>query len=77
MLTLPKETFKLPGPQWAWEDIWHVEKMPEFTDTEGWQYAVDFQSNFHSIKGLFDAVRRRKWVRVARVKNETILNLSK
>jgi len=54
-----------------------VEKMPEFTDTEGWQYAVDFQSNFHSIKGLFDAVRRRKWVRVARVKNETILNLSK
>ena len=66
MMSLPKDSFKLPGRDWEWEDIWHVEKLPEFTDQEGWQYGIDFNSNFHGTKGIFDAVRRRKWVRVCR-----------
>jgi len=71
---LPKESFSLPTPangggkEWEWEDIWHVEKIPEFTDANGWQYAVDFNSNFHGHKNLLDVVRRRKWVRVCRQK---------
>ncbi len=69
MMTLPKESFKLPSNQWEWEDIWHVEKLPEFTDNEGWSYSIDFNSPFHSAKGMLDAVRRRKWVRVARLKD--------
>ena len=65
MLTLPKEGFKL-AEGWEWEDIWHVEKLPEFTDNEGWQTAVDFNGNWHGSKGLFDAVRRKKWLRLSK-----------
>lgn len=68
MMNLPKESFKLPGKEWEWEDIWYVEKSAEFTDENGWQYAVDFNGNFHGHKGIFDAVRRRKWIRVCRQK---------
>jgi hypothetical protein len=72
-LNLPKDSLKLPpgnGREWEWEDIWHVDKS-EFTDPDGWQYALDFNSQFHSHKGLFDAVRRRKWVRACRQKTLT------
>lgn len=72
MLHLPKDSFKLPSSAWEWEDIWHVERTPEFTDADGWSYAIDFNSAFHAAKGLLDAVRRRKWVRVARLKNESM-----
>ena len=44
---LPKDSFKLPGKDWEWEDIWHVDKHPEFTDDEGWIYSVDFGSPGH------------------------------
>lgn len=44
---LPKEAFKLDSKEWQWEDIWHVDKHPEFTDDEGWSYGVDFSSPFH------------------------------
>lgn len=69
VMNLPKDSFKLPGKNWEWQDIWYVEKLPEFTDEQGWQYAVDFNANFHAQKGLFDVVRRRKWVRVCREKD--------
>lgn len=69
MMTLPKESFRLPSSQWEWEDIWHVERLPEFTDADGWQYSIDFNSTFHAAKGMLDAVRRRKWIRVAREKD--------
>ncbi|TNV82072.1 hypothetical protein FGO68_gene11220 [Halteria grandinella] len=68
VMQLPKDSFKLPNGNWEWADIWHVEKLPEFTDEQGWQYAVDFNGNFHAQKGLFDVVRRRKWLRVCREK---------
>ncbi len=72
LMNIPKDSFKLPGKDWEWEDIWYVEKQREFTDDNGWQYAVDFGSNFHGTKALFDVVRRRKWIRVCRVKQNTI-----
>jgi hypothetical protein len=75
MMNMPKESFKLPSSAWEWEDIWHIERTPEFTDADGWSYAIDFNSGFHASKGLLDAVRRRKWVRVARLKPDSI-NLS-
>lgn len=67
-MQLPKDSFKLPAKDWEWEDIWHVDKHPEFTDDEGWSYAVDFSSPFHKHQGLFDVVRKRKWVRVCKKK---------
>ena len=70
MMNLPKDSFKLPGKDWEWEDIWHVEKTPDQTDPDGWQYALDFNYNFHGTKGIFDSVRRKKWVRVCRQKLE-------
>ena len=57
---LPKDSFKLPGKDWEWEDIWHVDKHPEFTDDEGWIYSVDFGSPGHKYQGIFDVVRKRK-----------------
>jgi len=82
VMHLPKESFKLPTPangggrEWEWEDIWHVEKIPEFTDSNGWQYAVDFNSNFHGHKNLLDVVRRRKWVRVCRQKQSSSVDIT-
>jgi hypothetical protein len=26
LLNIPKDSFKLPGKDWEWEDIWYVEK---------------------------------------------------
>ncbi|CDW73311.1 tectonin beta-propeller repeat-containing protein 1 [Stylonychia lemnae] len=70
-MQLPKEAFKLPSKDWEWEDIWHVDKHPEFTDDDGWSYGVDFSSPFHKHQGMFDVVRKRKWVRVCKKKNST------
>jgi hypothetical protein len=67
-LNLPKETFKIPGIDWEWEDIWYVDKHLEFQDDDGWSYGVDFASPFHKHQGLFDVVRKRKWVRVCKMK---------
>lgn len=45
--SLPKERFILPGLDWEWEDIWHVEK-DETMDEEGWQYAQTFKGPFNA-----------------------------
>eukprot|EP00050_Salpingoeca_kvevrii_P015124 m.43775 g.43775 ORF g.43775 m.43775 type:complete len:1171 (-) comp6172_c0_seq1:176-3688(-) len=59
----------VPYPGWKWVDEWHIQmdedgKFPH--DKDGWQYAPDFQgafSNFKASGGMFDHVRRRRWVR--------------
>ena len=58
----------MPDKYWEWVDIWHIEKNDEFTDDNGWQYAVDFKSNYHKSSGLLDVVRKRKWVRICKKK---------
>ncbi len=70
-MNLPKDSFKLPGKDWEWEDIWHVDKHPEFTDDDGWIYSVDFTAPGHKYQGIFDVVRKRKWVRVCKKKTPT------
>jgi hypothetical protein len=54
-----KESFTLPSG-WSWEGDWYVVAEP---GSEGWEYAVDFTSNFHAKKSSFDCVRRRLWRR--------------
>jgi hypothetical protein len=61
---LPKESFKLPGPEWAWRTTWLPDVNSDQTDEEGWMYAIDFNSPWSAKSGAFDVVRRRKWARV-------------
>lgn len=42
-----------------------IEKDLNFQDKKGWSYAYDFNNPFKKSRGLFDFVRRRKWVRLA------------
>lgn len=37
------------------------------TDTDGWQYAIDFPATYHAKKQFTDYVRRRRWYRKCRL----------
>lgn len=39
---------------------------PDGADSEGWQYATDYPNKYHSYKGSFDYVRRKRWHRKCR-----------
>ena len=49
--------------KYQWSADWKIEKN-ENTDSSGWEYADDFDSEF-SKNDKFKYVRRRKWVRYA------------
>jgi hypothetical protein len=55
----------LPGINYQWIGNWTIE-LTEGNDDEGWEYASDFNSNF-SLSSFSKYVRRRKWVRYAKV----------
>ena len=54
---------------WSWDSEWYIEINKLFHDKKGWQYASDFNGPFKKNRKLFDFVRRRKWVRIARCSN--------
>ncbi|CAF0910386.1 unnamed protein product, partial [Brachionus calyciflorus] len=56
---LPKESFKLPSSNWTWKTDWNY----ELNASDGWEYAVDFPSNYHPDISVTSFVRRRKWMR--------------
>lgn len=57
-----KEDIALPTDS-QWEDQWKLEK----SEHDGWEYAPDFTRHFHPHKETWDSVRRRCWVRIAKV----------
>ena len=57
-----KEHVKLP-PRYEWSTEWEVYINPDSTDSEGWEYAVDFPSHFHKDCHKTSCVRRKKWLR--------------
>ena len=59
---LTKESFTLPGNDWEWDGDWKL-TINNSTDSEGWEYAADFKSNFKPESSSFAYVRRRKWSR--------------
>lgn len=59
-----RDQVKLLSMHWQWISDWMVDfHVPGGADKEGWQYAVDFPSNFHANKQFTDYVRRRRWYR--------------
>jgi len=63
---LPRDSILLPiDGDWKWQTEWIVEIDNNFHDKKGWSYANDFNGPFKRSRGLFDLVRRRKWVRYA------------
>lgn len=64
-----------------WDDEWTLLIRSDETDTEGWEYAIDFPQSFHAQKHVSDFVRRRRWIRSAHTAvsllNASELGLSK
>ena len=63
-ITLYRDGFKLPGPNWKWGSSWHY-IVDSHTDKKGWEYAGSFEdfNKPKSSKSVLKIVRRRKWIR--------------
>jgi len=58
----PLQKISLPKG-WQWSDQnWEVDKN-RAVDSEGWEYAFEWSSDYHSSKKRTDLVRRRRWIR--------------
>ncbi|KAL0993124.1 hypothetical protein UPYG_G00103560 [Umbra pygmaea] len=67
----PLHSFELPSDSWEWEGDWFVDQGSagrDPTETESWEYAVDFPANFSKEKKWNSCVRRRRWIRDRRYK---------
>ncbi|XP_066293154.1 tectonin beta-propeller repeat-containing protein 1-like isoform X1 [Branchiostoma lanceolatum] len=63
-----KEGTKTPTTEWHWVGDWTIDyKPPGGADKKGWQYATDFPASYHGYKGWNDYVRRRRWMRKAKI----------
>ncbi|KAF2895160.1 hypothetical protein ILUMI_11013 [Ignelater luminosus] len=59
-----RDQVKLLSMHWQWVSDWLIDfHVPGGVDREGWQYAMDFPSNYHANKQFTDYVRRRRWYR--------------
>jgi tectonin beta-propeller repeat-containing protein 1 len=63
----PKDSFQLPSGSWRWDTEWLVDYNQ--TDEEGWRYAIDFPTSYHTEKSFRDCVRRRRWSRVMKLES--------
>ncbi|XP_055333167.1 tectonin beta-propeller repeat-containing protein 1-like [Paramacrobiotus metropolitanus] len=64
-MQLSMDAFQLPSNLWKWDSEWQIDYRNG--DENGWEYAFDFPSSFHSSKGSNDYVRRRRWFRLMKV----------
>ncbi|GAB5364081.1 hypothetical protein AAMO2058_000938700 [Amorphochlora amoebiformis] len=63
-----RSSFTLPSKKWEWDGYWRV-KAGEDTDSQGWEYAVDFGWSWGRIQTGKTFTRRRKWVRTMKLKD--------
>lgn len=54
-----RDTFELPSSRWEWLGNWEILVDPQHTDSEGWQYALDFPRAWSPAPRITDLVRRR------------------
>ena len=54
----------LPSSEYKWLADWKIE-LSSFTDSQGWQYSMDFNSTF-KVNSIGKYVRKRKWTRYAK-----------
>jgi len=67
LVELIRDQIKLPSAEWKWcQKSWEYICDTQ-TDSDGFEYAIDFQLTFHSQKKISDLVRRRKWCRLAKL----------
>ncbi|KAJ3184258.1 peroxisome- protein [Geranomyces variabilis] len=56
---------------WDWDGPWHIDMLGSAasgsTDDDGWEYGDNFWSGWKKRKTLKRVVRRRRWVRLARL----------
>ncbi|KAJ3161823.1 hypothetical protein HDU86_006594 [Geranomyces michiganensis] len=55
---------------WDWDGAWHIDMLGTSsgaTDDDGWEYGDNFWSGWKKRKTLKRVVRRRRWVRLARL----------
>ncbi|KAI9295195.1 hypothetical protein K502DRAFT_365198 [Neoconidiobolus thromboides FSU 785] len=67
-------TYPLPDPTWEWvDDKWMID-MSGDVDPHGWQYAFHFKNHTWrgETKAFHNFVRRRRWIRLRRKKQEHI-----
>jgi hypothetical protein len=58
-----KAMVQLPA-NWKWVDSdWTVDTTRVGVDKDGWEYAKDFSTEWHSSNTKLDSVRRRRWHR--------------
>eukprot|EP01065_Artemidia_motanka_P020751 TRINITY_DN24798_c1_g1_i2.p1 TRINITY_DN24798_c1_g1~~TRINITY_DN24798_c1_g1_i2.p1 ORF type:complete len:4341 (+),score=992.28 TRINITY_DN24798_c1_g1_i2:62-13084(+) len=60
----PRESV-VPDPGYVWTEQWLVDES--LSPREGWCYAVDFTHPMHPHQHELDFVRRRRWLRQARL----------
>ena len=67
-LTMKQVESRLP-PSWIWmESEWNTE-LGQYTDKEGWEYAVDFHAGgwTNKFKQFVHNVRRKTWIRTRKL----------
>ncbi|TPX56862.1 hypothetical protein SpCBS45565_g08325 [Spizellomyces sp. 'palustris'] len=52
---------------WDWDGPWQVDMYGSTTDEDGWEYGDNFWGGWKNRKTLKRVVRRRRWVRLARL----------
>ena len=60
----------MEGQKFEWSTEWQIVR-DDSTDKEGWTYSNQFGAKkWTASKGLFDVVRRRRWMRQCKTKSE-------
>jgi len=57
-----KDGHRLPA-NWQWTGDWSIDTVRIGVDKDGWEFAKDFSTEWHSASTKLDCVRRRRWVR--------------
>lgn len=58
-----KEDFTLPSSDWQWISDWRVDTERSGVDSDGWEYAINWNLQWSAVRGAATYVRRRKWIR--------------
>ena len=68
---------KLPNKHMKWTSEWTINREAEGKDhdgtydKDGWQYALNWSNRFSGKQALSDFIRRRRWIRVCEIKQDS------
>lgn len=73
-LRMARERVMLPDSNWMWANEWTVDLTSDCADSDGWEYAADFET-FTRVRRNYergDSCRRRRWIRTRIVKPSSL-----